>query len=222
MNMKFKLLLFLLFIKVGFVLGQTSSYPKINTEGNKLKDFAPMGWTLVDSVSGDFNTDGNDDRAFIIAPNDDDDNNFKRDKILIVVFCDIEANNYRLVEHTSKLFEPLLDKPNLFYEVMEVNNGVLSVTFMHAGSYPTIYDYKFRFQNNAFYLIGAVKNYANPSNYESYSFNFISKKWSLTTSDDTSDEKPVTVWYKLESAELKTLKTFKGPDTWNVAKGVYL
>jgi hypothetical protein len=222
MKMRFKLILFILFLKVGSALGQTTSYPKINTEGSRISDFIPMGWSLVDSVSGDFNRDSFDDRAFIIAPDDDDDNTYKRDKILVVVFCDTAANNYKLVEHTSKLFAPLLDKPNLFYEVMEVNKGVLSVVFMHAGSYATIFDYKFRYQNNEFCLIGADKQYANPTNYQSYSFNFISKRWSLTTSDDTSDEKPVTVWNKLESAELKTLKTFEGPYSWKVAKGVYL
>jgi hypothetical protein len=220
--MKCKLLLFILFLKVGFALGQTTSYPKINTEGNKVEDFIPKGWALIDSVNGDLNKDNLDDRAFIIATDEEEDGNYTRDKILVVIFCDTAANNYKLVEQTGKLFAPLQDKPNLFYEVMEINMGVLSITFMHVGSYPTIYEYKFRYQNNCFYLIGADKQYANPSNYESYSFNFLSKKWSLKTVNDNSDEKPVTVWNKLELVELKTLKNFGGPSAWKVAEGVYL
>lgn len=208
----------------GFAIGQNTNYPIINAKGKKVQDFIPKGWVLIDSVSGDLNKDGFADKAFIIDYNEEQYSNDRSvdKRTLVVVFYDTTAKQFNLIEQTSNLFSSLIDKPNLFYEVMEVNKGVLAITFMHAGTYPTIYDYKFRYQNNGFYLIGADKQYAKPSAYENYSFNFLSKKWSLTTGNDNSDEKHVTVWEKLELDELKTLKNFGGPSSWKIAQGVYL
>jgi hypothetical protein len=225
MIMKLKLLLLLvLFIKFGFATGQSTHYPTLSTKGEKIQDFIPRGWVLIDSVSGDLNKDGFADKVFIIDSDEEQYNKgrFLNMRTLVVVFYDTTAKHFNLIEQTSNLFSSLTDTPNLFYEVMEINKGVLTITYMHAGSYPTIYDYKFRYQNNGFYLIGADKKYARPSDYENYSFNFLSKKWSLTTGNDNSDEKPITVLKKLELKELKTLKSFEGPDSWEVVKGVYL
>ncbi|MDX5418534.1 MAG: hypothetical protein LPK09_04905 [Hymenobacteraceae bacterium] len=221
--MKLKLVIVLL-LKFGFAIGQDSNYPILSTKGGKIQDFIPKGWVLLDSVNGDLNKDGFADKAFIIDSNEEQNSNEQsvNKRTLVVVFYDTTAKHFNLIEQTSNLFSSLINKPNLFYEVMEINKGTLAVTFMHAGSYPTIYDYKFRYQNNVFYLIGADKRYSKPSAYENYSFNFLSKKWSLTTGNDNSDESPVTVWKKLELPELKTLKNFGGPNSWKIAEGIYL
>ncbi len=49
----------------------------------------------------------------------------------------------------------------------------------------------------------------------------MSKKWSVSIGNDGSDRPPKTEWGKLENT-IMTLRNYKGPYTWEVAKGIYL
>jgi len=53
------------------------------------------------------------------------------------------------------------------------------------------------------------------------SFNFLTKKLKVTEGHIDSDKKKV-VWRDLDIKELKTLKTFKRPFTWEIEKNSYI
>lgn len=215
----------MLLVKAGYVVGQENEYPRIPTVGDKVTDFISTDWVLIDSVSGDLNKDNYSDIAFIIK-NDSlyPNNDLKQRHFLVVVAFDDDIRRLKLIGMTGKLFLPQLSERLLFYEEMEINKGILSLSFYRGGRVDIITHYKFRYQENNFCLIGADRKTFNLSNqdFKNYSFNFLTKKWSLTSGNDTSDAKPTVEWGKLEFKELKTFKTYEGPFTWEVANGIYL
>ena len=84
--------------------------------------------------------------------------------------------------------------------------------------------YKFYYKNNEFVLIGADNNsfHRGTHDFEDYSYNFLNKRWSYTKGNRNSEQKPQVEWHTLELKELKTLKTFRKPYTWEVTKDNYL
>ena len=74
-----------------------------------------------------------------------------------------------------------------------------------------------------FTLIGAdnFSFHRATHDYEKYSYNFITKKRSLTKGNDNIG-KEKTTWGKVNIQELKTLKDFIEPFTWEVEKDIYL
>jgi len=113
------------------------------------------------------------------------------------------------------------------YQSMKIEKGVLYIDFQlfyGVGSWViTSTTYLFRYQDKDFVLIGAEnKSFDRASqNYEDYSFNFLTKKWSLTSGNDGTKQKPKTDWYTLDLKELKTLTTLKQPYRWEVIKDVF-
>jgi hypothetical protein len=83
--------------------------------------------------------------------------------------------------------------------------------------------YKFRYQQGQFVLIGADNSYFHRASheFENYSYNFVTKKRSLTKGSDAKGTKKTT-WQPLKITTLKTLKTFLVPFTWELEKGCLL
>jgi len=51
-------LIFVLTISFNVSYGQDFAYPSIESQGQSIADFVPIGWTILDSATGDLNTDG--------------------------------------------------------------------------------------------------------------------------------------------------------------------
>jgi hypothetical protein len=240
------LLATILLLQLSLVFGQDFSYPTIKNEGETITNFIPKGWTVRDSASGDLNNDNNKDYAVILQRKDsvtilkeeDDftDTIITQPRILIILFRNNSSNKYQLVEQSNSFIlnhdNPTMEDP---YKSMKIEKGILQINFYlfyNMGSWlVTNTSYKFRYQHNAFVLIGA-ENYnfhRTTLDYENYSFNFLTNNWSVTKGNSNSDkgndhseEKQKCERYILELTELKTFKTFKQPYTWEVINGVYL
>jgi hypothetical protein len=113
------------------------------------------------------------------------------------------------------------------YQSLSINKGVLEITFNifhNIGSwFVTDAIYKFRYLQGQFVLIGADKHsfHRATHDYEKYSYNFLTRKRSLTKGNDNNGTaKPSLKAIKISS--LKTLKTFVEPFTWEVEKGIFL
>ena len=113
------------------------------------------------------------------------------------------------------------------YQEMTINNGILVVRFhlfYNMGSwYVTNAVYKFRYQQGQFVLIGADNSsfHRATHDFEDYSYNFLTKKRALTKGNDNKGTKKTT-WKSLNISQLKTLKTFVEPFTWEVEADLYL
>ncbi|MBO9701028.1 MAG: hypothetical protein J7604_12515 [Sporocytophaga sp.] len=223
--MKYFAALLLLF-HYTFVQGQEFQYPLVKKEGKKVIDFIPKGWNLVDTVEGDLNKDSYKDIAFVIEHRDDRKINTESFQhfILIIAFYNPESSNFRFIEQCNNLISYHQLEPGPWYEGMEIVKGVLNISFLQGGSTDIMMNYKFRYQDNDFYMIGADRSQYNPSSqdYKNYSFNFLAKKWSISKGNDESPEKSTVEWRKLEIEQLMKLKDYEGPFTWEVAKGMFL
>lgn len=213
----------------GFAYGQDFLYPNINAQGKDVENFIPKGWMLLDSVQGDLNKDSYKDLVLVIQHIDsvmlDEYADLAQPRMLLILFYDNESNLYNLAEKSESFILPH-DNPNMTdpYVGMSISNkGVLKIEFEFfatMGSYgSSTSSYKFRYQNNEFALIGADDYYLHRATGEfgERSFNFLTKKLKVTEGHIDSDKKKV-VWRDLDIKELKTLKTFKKPYSWEVEK----
>jgi len=234
------LLTLLLILSLGIASGQNFQYPDLIKEEKNTSDFVPNGWMLRDSVSGDLNNDKHKDLVIVLQHNDsvtlinqmigDDNDTVKtQPRILLILFRDTVNNTFIVAEQSNTFImdhdNPMMEDP---YQSVKIRKGVLDIEFemfYNMGSWEvTNTTYKFRYQNRNFVLIGAENYIYNRGSmdYIDYSFNFLTKKWSLTTGGDDSKQKPKTEWNTLDLKELKTLKTLISPYLWEVAPDVYL
>ena len=215
--------------------GQSFTYRSIKSKGQSFVDFAPAGWTILDSAYGDLNNDGISDAVVIIQHKDSvslinslQDTVLTQPRILLIFFKDHVDNNFSLREQSNSFILKhdnfAMDDP---YQELAINNGVLEIKFhffYSTGSwYITNAVYKFRYQREQFVLIGADNSsfHRATHDFEDYSYNFLTKRRTLTKGNDDKGTKNMN-WKSLKTLPLKTLKTFTEPFTWQVEKNVYL
>jgi len=227
------LLTFILSTILGVSQGQGFSYPSIISNGKTLADLVPVGWTILDSTYGDLNKDGLKDAAIILQHKDsielvsDEDSVLTQPRILVIVFRN-RNNGFQLIEQSNSFIlkhdNPTMDDP---YEELSITKGVLEIRFRlfyNMGSwYVTNAAYKFRYQQGEFVLIGAdnFSFHRASQDYEDYSYNFLSRKRTLTKGNDHNNIKKSTS-KSLAIPSLKTLKTFIEPFSWEVEEDIYL
>lgn len=228
-------LTFILTICFGVSLGQDIAYPSIKSTGQNITDFVPTGWTILDSAYGDLNKDGTKDAVIIIQHKDSisminslEDTILTQPRMLLILFKKSTNNSYVLTEQSNSFIlkhdNPNMDDP---YQELTINNGTLEVRFhlfYNIGSwYVTNAAYKFRYRQGRFVLVGAYNSsfHRVTHDFEDYSYNFLTQKRALTKGNDNKGIKK-TIWKSLNIPELKTLKRFCEPFTWEVEKGIYL
>lgn len=233
-------LIILFFLNFATSWGQDSIYPSIYKEGKKIADFVPAGWTVLDSAYGDLNNDNKNDLAVIFQGKDSienimeyedglEDSTASQPRILAIFFYNSSTQKYQLIEQNNSFilnhYAANMEDP---YKSMEIDKRVLSLKFeifdYTASLFMTTLTYKLRYQNIDFVLIGA-ENYTvdrGTSDYENSSFNFLSKKWSMTKGNVLKDGPAKVEWHTLDLKELKTLKTIGKPNTWEIIQGTFL
>lgn len=230
-----QLLTIILAIYFGVSYGQDFAYPSIKPTGQSIADFVPTGWKILDSAYGDLNKDGAKDAAIIIQHNDSilllnnlDDTVLAPPRMLLIFFKNVTDGKFVLIEQSNSFIlkhdNPAMDDP---YQELTINKGLLEIKFhlfYNIGSwYVTNAVYKFRYQQGQFVLIGANNSsfHRSTHDYEDYSYDFLTKKRTLTKGNDDKGTKKTT-WKTLRLTTLKTLKTFSEPFTWEVERDVYL
>ncbi|HRZ96477.1 MAG TPA: hypothetical protein P5084_02895 [Paludibacter sp.] len=229
-----RLLTIISLLTFGFAIGQDFSYPNINNQGKDINSFIPNGWILLDSTQGDLNKDNHNDLALIIQHKDSvtvikkdfdfNDTVLTQPRILIVLFYNQTTNQYQLVEQSNS-FILNHDNSNMEdpYQDISIDKGVLKIDFhifMNMGGWGMSNNcYKFRYQNNEFALIGADYNSVNRGSGETEvrSYNFMRKKVKVAIGTIENVKQKI-AWRTIDLNELKTIKTFKQPFTWEVEK----
>jgi hypothetical protein len=219
--------------------------PIVVKEGAAIEQFVPENWRIIQEAVGDLNKDIYEDAAFVIQEMDPKrietrngnvvDTLDTNPRILIIAFRDPVSKAFKLKE-VSRTFilnhqSFNMDDP---FDGIAILEGVLSVRFhlwYNMGSwFSTVLDYKFRYQQNDFYLIGAEfdETHRGTSEVVKRSFNFSTKKMRETritlenTPNGESIEKEKIEGKGLDVKELKTFKTLATPLAWMVAPGVQI
>ncbi len=223
--------IFLCLLFVNLAHAQEFSYPVVKPKGNSFGEFFPKSWTILDSATGDLNKDKLNDAAIVLQykdtvaiPDGYGDSVVAQPRVLIILFRD-SSGGYKLVEQ-SNTFILVIDNPYSTdpYEDVMIERGVLKIRFQLFGTSITNASYAFRYQQGEFVLIGADKFSVNRADleFENYSFNFLTKKRSLDTGNEDKGTKNKTQWKPINIPQLKTLKTFRQPMTWEVEEYIYL
>lgn len=212
---------------------QGEKYPKLSVKGKNLKEFIPRHWKLIAQTVGDLNGDKIVDLAFVLQSTDKKnivlndglgvDTLDSNPRILGIAFRDPASDNYELTLQSDTFIlrheDPVMNDP--FDGVSVEKNGVLKISFRFwysAGTwYMSTHDYKFRFQNSRFELIGYESSETHRATGETtgYSINFSTRKMheikeNVQQEGPRSEKRTI---FKLK--ELKTFDTLRVPFTWD-------
>jgi hypothetical protein len=218
---------FLLSTISSIILGQTFSYPSINKIGQTINDFIPANWFLKDSCAGDLNGDNINDIAFVIELKDtideirpDSSTNKASPRILLIAFKNKNSNLYGLVLQNNTLIirsgESGMD-PEAFGK-LSISKKILNIEFDFIRGYSF---YKFRFEKNDFYLIGAVSNGVSGGEFNGLDVNFLTQKAKITTGAVSGEHQKIK-WSKILTRTLTKLQEFKMLFTIEVLPDTYL
>ncbi len=202
------------------VPAQNIFYPTLNKTYKTIDECIPQGWSLFDSLSGDFNGDQIKDLVGIIEYKDtisearpNGSSIVTSPRILLIFFKNRNGSLDLKLQHNTFL---LRNGEDMRYEVFPqliIKKGVLSIHYDLFHDYLT---YKIRFQNSYFYLIGATVRGIHGGQCSKEDINFNTKKF-YKTSYFIGEEKNKEIKH-LYLKELKPIRMedFKMPLTYKL------
>lgn len=218
-----------------FPMPKKSDYPELVKTAAKKADFVPKGWTIMGEAEGDLNGDKQKDLVLVMKGTEQKfvtkhdflgTNPFDTNpRMLAILFK--ENDGYKLVQQSDS-FIAMADFPTMSepFQAVKITNGVVQFDFemfMSAGGWGmSNQNYKFRFQNGKFELIGADKTdvQRNTGEMESRSYNFVTGKVKLTKGNTANDKQKVT--WKNYKKPLQTFDTLPAPFKWEIEKDYFL
>jgi hypothetical protein len=212
-------LLILLFFPI-LTWGQAPfAFPQFGSKVVGVSAFLSARWGLKDSVSGDLNGDGRPDMAVVLEYADtvtelrpDSIENTGKPRILLVLLRDSVGNGYRVaVQNNTFLLRDgeggMAGDP---YAGIGISDGVLEVYFQFLRE---SLSYKFRYRGRAFCLIGAFDAGGDPHSFESWDYNFSTKKAKHEWSHEDEDH---VEWRRFTLKAPVLLQEMKKPYMLNV------
>jgi hypothetical protein len=178
--------------------GDLRTFPTVRAQAAKAEDFAPAGWTVHSTTTGDLNGDGQDDLVAVLRESErtvsthpTSQGSVQR-QMLVLAFKDPADQAFHLVQQDSSLWPPFDEmSPHQGQPGIGIAKGSLLMTFEDGLQYGRDFGghytgfkaiYQFRYQQNAFRLIGveldSTKDYDGISRH--MSVNMLSGK-KLTT-----------------------------------------
>lgn len=228
-------LTFILLLTAGRMFGQDFAYPAIVEKAASLNDFVPKGWSILDSATGDLNNDRLPDAVLVLQHNDSvllvknedfADTVKTQPRILAVLFKSATDHLFHLKEQADSF---ILTHGNVFtddpYQSVTIKKGILQVDFYWypaGGNWFHSNVYKFRYQQNDFFLIGAEYEERNKatSDFNKYSYDFLMKRRVVTIGNDFRKSRRTEI-QPVNIVKMQTIKTLK-PYTAEVGDGIEL
>jgi len=209
------------------VFCQAFEYPSFNKTINTMDDLLLSNWFLKDSAAGDLNGDDVPDLVAVVEWKDtieelrpDKTVNLGSPRILLIFFKNSQTGTFDLVlQHNTFIIrygEGGMDPEG--YGKVSIKNKVLDIYYslMHG-----LADYKFRYQQNDFYLIGAMNSGVGGGQINSWDINFLTKKAKHEWGEIT-DEKMKVKWVTVPIQTLRKLKDLSMQFSWEVMPYVFI
>ncbi|MBP6396876.1 MAG: hypothetical protein KA340_03270 [Saprospiraceae bacterium] len=205
------------------VMSWAFQYPVLPKKGKSVEDFIPKGYTKLQHAEGHLDGDSIMDAAFIIEsikgiPHLKEPEHTQQPRILCILLgkkdggyqLSVQSNESTMLSDDGGVFgDPLAE--------LLIENKVVQVLYYGGSNFKWDYTYKWRLQQNNWYLIGATHSTMNPIDnvMETYDFNFNTGKAEYTKmpyleEDDGKESQPPQV-KKLRPGKkpLLKLETFK-------------
>jgi hypothetical protein len=210
---------------------QSFKIPTIKSSGKSIEEFIPGDWKVLDKVEGDLNKDNMIDAAIVIEytkevtieSNEDGEEtaDTSKPRVLFILLKD-SAGTYNLSTQSNDFILLSSDGAMLGdpYSPMEIQNGSLILNFTGGGPSMWVLKYRFRYQNNDWYLIGATNTglVRGTGDVETYDYNFITGDVEIKKGN-ISEEKEMKKKINIGKTPLRTFKTFIRPWSWEVYDG---
>lgn len=225
------LLYLLLFISFGYY----SQNPVVKKLILQPRELINDDWDTLVVVNGDLNFDRREDLVIVLRANfpvleEEEDFGYidTNERVLLIYFQD--EKGYYYLNSINKDFilkkeDPYMEEPFLGMSISD--KGVLSFQYFFwysMGSwFSTSYDYKFRYQNNHFELIGFDSSEMHRATGESedISINFSTRKMSTTISNLFDEELvPTETWKSFKLEKLYSLNDYGKAFSFQL-EGVY-
>lgn len=228
------------FLGLKFCIAQTFSYPKFIKQGTKLEALVPQNWKIIDTAYGDLNNDEADDLAVVIeyylpiaenrAYGDNETEiikEFQKPRILAIYFKNKQSGNYVFALQNNNFILRAKEGGGMGdpRKKITITNQYLQLSFEGGNNWRWKLDYKFKYRNKEWNLIGANNTYYNIGSGEmtEKKYNFIDRKVSMITGNifnrNAGNNRTEEILY---FRDLRTFSTFKKPWTWEITKDNFL
>lgn len=220
-------LFFLLFFQI-------YQYPILPSSGTKTESFVPKGWHILEQAVGDLNKDNLPDLAVVIesdvtVKNLKETDNDQNPRILWVAFKQTDGSYKLSVQSNESIL--LSNEGGVFgdpWAGLVIERGTLLVQFYGGSADRWGYDYRWRFQNNDWALIGATYTSASTHNnqFRKYDFNLSTGVGELTQGQWLEPDKGKATndkvsRFNIGKKPLFKLKSFK-PNQYAIYKEIYI
>lgn len=203
-----------------FLLALLCCVVSFSSYSQTIQSFVPKGWKIFEQATGDLNKDSIDDVAVIIEKTSErvtDDENMRT---LLILFKD-KKNQYALECTADRGVILAADEGGAMgdpFSGMEIKKNVLKIDHFGGASEKWSTTHRYRYQNNAFHVIGATFGSDYGPENTVYDYNLSNGKMIITTKnlEDKSKNKTEN---KVQKIVLPELRRFEPAGVWAVMMG---
>lgn len=203
---------------------QEESFPKKNKSGNQIETFVPKGWRIIAKAEGDLNKDNLSDTAAVIEQEAQNLSLGEAAPRKLLIVSQKDNGTYELSIQSDKAILKA-NEGGVFGDPLEglaIENNSLLIKFYGGSSERWAQTYRFRYQDNGWYLIGAtLTNYDTETGEGTIEdYNLLTGKMKKTTGKIISSANKVggikEEWVDMGKKELLNLQNFDvhGKITW--------
>ena len=171
--------------------------PTLVAQGKSIDSFVPKGWKLIKEASGDLNKDGLEDIVGVIEFIKTYEINMEGapPRILFIAFKEKDAYSLSIQTDKAILRSDMGGVWGDPFESISVNRGSILITFYGGSNYRWGEVYRFRYQNNGWYLIGATihSSYTGTGEETNEDYNLLTGKMIKTTIDKSGKKQEETI-----------------------------
>ncbi|MCV9387393.1 FG-GAP repeat protein [Reichenbachiella ulvae] len=232
-RMKVCMVFYLLIFSVLGLKAQNDSM-ELPFHGKEFNDLIPAGWRVLSQASGDLNQDGYPDLAFALQNTLKEHIEYNdglgidtldlNPRVLGIYFGQADKSLEKVLQSDEFIIicdAPTMDEP--FDGLQILPDGELQIKFhlwYSAGSWSSsFYQYSFRYQNQAFELIGFERSehHRGTGDEIDHSIDFQNRTMkiiSTTLNEDTEEQDSEVLNKAFELQQLKSIKTLGKPFEW--------
>lgn len=201
--------------------------PVIPEHGRKESDFAPAGWRIYKSASGDLNKDGRPDVAFVVVRNEDNIEALPQQqsacpRVVVVALREADGSLHRECVAPDAIMTGDLAR-NFALNIVDISidNGNVDITNANGATQAASFLAKYRLQKGVFELIGMTRTYANVrENYSDRIDKNLNTGFTIRESSGPGNERERSLtkrYYSIRSGGVRNAPTIDGvvrEDEW--------